>query len=76
VSKKKRRRKGVRNPFLLTVVQRAHPQTGIDLTYISQDGQTGDAGDKYTGLDRFGRVVDQVWLDTATGTATDEFQYG
>jgi RHS repeat-associated protein len=26
--------------------------------------------------DRFGRVVDQRWLTTATGTATDRFQYG
>jgi RHS repeat-associated protein len=62
---------------LATVVRRAHPQTDIDLTYIAQTGEpTGDAGDKYTGLDRFGRVVDQRWLDTATGSATDEFQYG
>src|SRR5262249_21385605 len=30
----------------------------------------------YTGLDRFGRVVDQRWLKTANGTATDRFGYG
>jgi hypothetical protein len=60
-----------------TVVKRAHPQPGVDLTYIKQSGESnGDAGDQYTGLDRFGRVVDQRWLVTSTGTATDRFQYG
>src|SRR5207237_6530639 len=34
----------------------------------------GDAGDQYTGLDRFGRVVNQRWL--SSGTVTDRFQYG
>jgi len=58
-----------------TVVERDHPQTGINLTYISPTGATGDAGDQYTGLDRFGRVVEQLWLNTNTGTATDDFQY-
>jgi RHS repeat-associated protein len=58
-----------------TVVERAHPQNSVDLTYISPTGATGDAGDQYTGLDRFGRVADQLWLNTNTGTATDEIQY-
>jgi RHS repeat-associated protein len=59
-----------------TVVQRSHPQTGVNLTYIKQAGEpNGDAGDQYTGLDRFGRVVDQRWLKTGTSTATDRFQY-
>jgi YD repeat-containing protein len=62
---------------LNTVVKRGHPQSGVDLTYIKQTGESnGDAGDQYTGLDRFGRVVDQRWLNTGTGTATDRFQYG
>src|SRR5262249_45901051 len=63
---------------LNTVVKRAHPEPGIDLTYIKQGAEgTGDAGDQYTGLDRFGRVVDQRWLPTANPTApTDRFQYG
>jgi RHS repeat-associated protein len=61
---------------LNTVVRRAHPLSGVDLTYIKQTGETnGDAGDQYTGLDRFGRVVDQRWIKTSTGTATDRFQY-
>jgi len=34
----------------------------VKLTYIKQAGEpNGDAGDQYTGLDRFGRVVDQRW---------------
>src|SRR5207249_4953898 len=59
------------------VVKRAHPQPGVDLTYIKQTAESnGDAGDQYTGLDRFGRVVDQRWIVTANGTHTDRFQYG
>src|SRR5207253_2363522 len=41
---------------LSAVVKRAHPEPGIDLTYIKQSGEgNGDAGDQYIGLDRFGR---------------------
>src|SRR5439155_1227458 len=58
------------------VIKRAHPQPGVDLTYISPSGGTGDAGDKYIGLDRFGRVVEQAWYSAATTTYTDRFQYG
>jgi RHS repeat-associated protein len=60
-----------------TVVIRSHPQPGIDLTYVKQTGESnGDAGDQYAGLDRFGRIVDQRWINTGTSTATDRFQYG
>ena len=59
-----------------TVVERDHPQNNVNLTYISQTGGTGDAGDQYTGLDRFGRVVDQNWYNAATHSSTDEFRYG
>jgi RHS repeat-associated protein len=60
-----------------TVVKRAHPQPGVDLTYIKQGAEgNGDAGDQYTGLDRFGRVVDQRWVKTSDGSHTDRFQYG
>ena len=62
-----------------TVVQRAHPQPGVNLTYIQQTGDTHantDGGDKYTGLDRFGRVIDQNWYKPVGGTSTDRFQYG
>ncbi|WP_406694560.1 RHS repeat-associated core domain-containing protein [Singulisphaera sp. Ch08] len=62
---------------LNTVVSRSRPEPGLNLTYIKRTGESnGDAGDQYTGLDRFGRVIDQRWLDPATGTATDRFQYG
>ena len=37
------------------VVSRKHPQPGVDLTYVKRAGEAdGDAGDQYTGLDRFG----------------------
>src|SRR5437016_8225148 len=60
-----------------TVVQESEPEAGIAMTYIKQVGElNGDAGDQYTGLDRFGRVVNQRWIVTATGLATDWFNYG
>jgi RHS repeat-associated protein len=55
-----------------TVVERAHPQNQVNLTYIQQEGVNPDGGDQYAGLDRFGRVIDQLW---GAGT-TDRFQYG
>jgi RHS repeat-associated protein len=60
-----------------TLVKRAHPlpTSGLDLTYIGTG--TGDAGDQYTGLDRFGRVVEQKWqTEQMTPTVTDDFTYG
>ena len=60
-----------------TVVEMDHPETGVNLTYISQDDTTGDAGDQYTGLDRFGRVVEQNWYDpTSTSSSVFDVQYG
>ncbi|HZL24932.1 MAG TPA: RHS repeat-associated core domain-containing protein, partial [Acidobacteriaceae bacterium] len=32
--------------------------------------------DRYTGLDRFGRNIDQNYINTSTGVSTDRFQYG
>jgi RHS repeat-associated protein len=61
-----------------TVVERDHPQNNINLTYIKQGSDpnaNGDGGDQYTGLDRFGRVIDQNWVN-ASGISTDRFQYG
>jgi RHS repeat-associated protein len=58
-----------------TVVKRAHPEDGVDLTYIKQGMESnGDAGDPYNGLDRFGRVVDQRWINGG-GTDVDRYQY-
>jgi RHS repeat-associated protein len=58
---------------LNTVVKRGHPEPGVDLSYINQPSGSTDGGDQYTGLDRFGRVIDQYWVKA--GTATDRFQY-
>jgi RHS repeat-associated protein len=58
-----------------TVVERDHPTPLVNLTYISQSGGTGDAGDKYTGLDRFGRVVEQNWYSTFSHASRDDFLY-
>ena len=47
---------------LSTVVERDRPEADHTLTYVKQGAEgNGDAGDQYTGLDRFGRIVDQRW---------------
>ncbi len=72
---------------LSTVVTRGHTSNGstLVLTYIKAPGDPiGDAGDNYTGLDRFGRVINQQWTlataatQTAPATTTDleHDQYG
>ena len=59
-----------------TVVRRAHPQPGVELSYVKRSGEAdGDAGDQYTGLDRFGRVVDQRWFKSSDGSALDRLEY-
>jgi RHS repeat-associated protein len=45
----------------------------MELTYYTSGG-SGDAGDQYTGLDRFGRVVDQRW--DLNGTDLERLKYG
>ena len=48
---------------------------GITLSYLAGSGGPGsNGGDSYTGLDEFGRVVDQDWVNSS-GTAVDEQQY-
>ena len=37
---------------------------------------TGTFGNAYDGFDRFGRVVDHRWIETAGGTDVDRFEYG
>jgi RHS repeat-associated protein len=58
------------------VVERARPEVGITLSMISQNGTTGDGGDQYTGLDRFGRLVDQRWFSGSGSGAVDVDRYG
>ncbi len=55
-----------------TVVARNHSESGINLTYIGSG--SGDGGDQYVGLDRFGRVVDQNWKNSS-GTSVDDYTY-
>jgi RHS repeat-associated protein len=65
-----------------TVVERRQHGDGVKLSYVRQipDAAAGsDAGDMYSGLDRFGRVVDQNWVRTdgpSAGTSTVRLQYG
>ncbi len=59
---------------LSTIVARNHPQTGINLTLLGASGAIGSGGDQYVGLDRFGRVVDQNWVNAA-GTTVDGYTY-
>ena len=48
---------------------------GVELTYY-QSGGSGDAGDQYVGLDRFGRVTDQRWRKTSDNSNLEEVKYG
>ena len=59
-----------------TVVERDHPQTGVNETYISQNGTTGDAGDMYIRLGSFWPDCGRQLVQHGTGTSTDRFQYG
>jgi len=59
---------------LNTVVQRSHPQSGVNQSYVISGGNP-DGGDQYTGLDRFGRIVEQRWAKTSPSTITDDFLY-
>jgi RHS repeat-associated protein len=59
-----------------TVIQRAQMYQGAAVatqSYIIAGGNT-DGGDKYTGLDRFGRVVEQRWVN-GSSVITDDFLY-
>jgi RHS repeat-associated protein/uncharacterized delta-60 repeat protein len=59
---------------LSTIVRRSHVEADLDLTYITSGTTFGDAGDKYIGLDRFGRIVDQRW--TQNDVDVDRHKYG
>src|SRR5262245_46132864 len=58
------------------IVRRSHPQPGVDYSAVKLAAEpTGDAGDPYTGLDRFGRLVDSRWVN-GSGADLDRFRYG
>jgi YD repeat-containing protein len=62
---------------LSTVAERDHPQNNVNLTYIKQGSDpnaSNDGGDQYAGLDRFGRIIDQNWVNGTTSQSTDRFQ--
>ncbi|MDR1496909.1 MAG: hypothetical protein LBS59_00635 [Puniceicoccales bacterium] len=52
-------------------------EPNVQLTYLKQAGEsTGDAGDQYNGLDRFGRIVDNRWATWTSPVAdVDRIQY-
>jgi len=53
---------------LANLVSSAYAFPEVEMTLIAQTGdpQSGPAGDKYTGLDRFGRLADKRWLKTGS----------
>ena len=60
---------------LSTIVAENDSQTGINLTYIGSSGSIGSGGDQYVGLDQFGRVSDQNWINSSTGVSTNNLTY-
>jgi RHS repeat-associated protein len=62
---------------LSTVVRRVRPGIDVDMTLANPLGDaTGEAGDQYNGLDRFGRVVDLAWYNSVDDANSDDFVYG
>jgi RHS repeat-associated protein len=59
-----------------TVIERSRPEVNVTLSMVNFSGATADAGDKYTGLDRFGRVADQRWTQGTTATSAVVDRYG
>jgi RHS repeat-associated protein len=59
-----------------TVIERSRPEVNVTLSMVDFSNATADAGDKYTGLDRFGRVVDQRWTQGTTATSPVLDRYG
>ena len=57
-----------------TVVERLHPQAYTNLTYVFSE--PGEGGDQYFGLDRFGRVVKQLWWNDDKDEAAVDIRYG
>jgi RHS repeat-associated protein len=59
-----------------TVIERSRPEVNVTLSMVNFSGATADAGDTYTGLDRFGRVVDQRWTQGTTAASPVVDRYG
>jgi RHS repeat-associated protein len=54
-----------------TVVTRAHPQPNVELSYV----RTGSTGEMYTGLDNFGRILQQRWRTGTTDKNRNDYTY-
>ena len=59
-----------------TVIERSRPEVNVTLSMVNFSGATGNAGDTYTGLDRFGRVADQRWTQGTTAASPVLDRYG
>ena len=59
-----------------TVIERSRPEVNVTLSMVNFSGTAGTAGDKYTGLDRFGRVANQRWTQGTTATSPVLDRYG
>jgi RHS repeat-associated protein len=60
-----------------TVVQVQYQEPGYEMTFIDQPGGSDDGGDQYTGLDRFNRVIDILWIKPgATPQQLERLKYG
>jgi len=52
-----------------TVIERSRPEVNVNLSLVNPAGTAGPAGDKYTGLDLFGRIADQKWIQGTGASA-------
>jgi RHS repeat-associated protein len=58
-------------------VRVGYPAPGVELKYRQLSGERpGDAGDPYTGYDRFGRTVDMPWVKSSDGSVIERSGYG
>lgn len=58
-------------------VRVGYPAPGVELKYRQLSGERpGDAGDPYSGYDRFGRTVDMPWVTTSDGSVIERSGYG
>ena len=58
---------------LSTIVARSRPQSSVSLASFVV-GSVGAGGDQYVGLDQFGRVVNQNWVNSS-GASVDNYTY-
>ena len=47
----------------------------VSLSLRGETNSIGSGGDQYVGLDQFGRIADQNWVNTSTGMSADNFTY-